>query len=154
MDTIKNVGVIGLGKMGMPVARLLRERGFTVTGYDTALPALKAASGKGIQPVNSPKAVAAASDLTIVAVGFDSEVEAVMLGDTGALAGASDGSVIAIASTVAPATMRKLKRRCAHRPAVARARSMPAGRRSRRSPMRSFTSARSAPARSARWSTI
>jgi len=105
--------------MGMPMARLLRERGFTVTGYDVALPVVKAAASKGIQPVNSPKAVAAASDLTIIAVGFDSEVEAVMFGDNGALAGATDGSVIAIASTVAPATMRKLKRRCAHRPAVA-----------------------------------
>ena len=119
MKDIRNVGVIGLGKMGMPMARLLRERGFTVTGYDVAPPVLKAAAGNGIQPVNSPKAVAAASDLTIIAVGFDSEVESVMFGDNGALAGAADGSVIAIASTVAPATMRKLKRRCAHRPAVA-----------------------------------
>jgi 3-hydroxyisobutyrate dehydrogenase-like beta-hydroxyacid dehydrogenase len=118
MKEIRNIGMIGLGKMGMPMARLLRERGFTVTGYDVALPVVKAAAGKGIQPVNSPKAVAAASDLTIIAVGFDSEVEAVMFGDNGALAGATDGSVIAIASTVAPATMRKLKRRCAHRPAV------------------------------------
>jgi 3-hydroxyisobutyrate dehydrogenase-like beta-hydroxyacid dehydrogenase len=119
MRDIRNIGMIGLGKMGMPIARLLCERGFTVTGYDVALPVVKAAAGKGIQPVNSPKAVAAASDLTIIAVGFDSEVEAVMFGDNGALAGAADGSVIAIASTVAPATMRKLKRRCAHRPAVA-----------------------------------
>jgi 3-hydroxyisobutyrate dehydrogenase-like beta-hydroxyacid dehydrogenase len=119
MKEIRNVGMIGLGKMGMPMARLLRERGFTVTGYDVALPVVKAAAGNGVQPVNSPKAVAAASDLTIIAVGFDSEVEAVMFGDHGALAGATDGSVIAIASTVAPATMRKLKRRCAHKPAVA-----------------------------------
>jgi 3-hydroxyisobutyrate dehydrogenase-like beta-hydroxyacid dehydrogenase len=119
MKEIRNVGVIGLGKMGMPMARLLRERGFTVTGYDVALPVVKAAAGKGIQPVNSPKAVAAASDLIIIAVGFDSEVEAVMFGDNGAFAGAADGSVIAIASTVAPATMRKLKRRSSHRPAVA-----------------------------------
>ena len=119
MKDIRNIGVIGLGKMGMPMARLLRERGFTVTGYDVALPIVKAAAGNGIQPVNSPKAVAAASDLTIIAVGFDSEVETVIFGDNGALAGATDGSVIAIASTVAPATMRKLKRRCAHRPAVA-----------------------------------
>jgi 3-hydroxyisobutyrate dehydrogenase-like beta-hydroxyacid dehydrogenase len=118
MAEIRNVGVIGLGKMGMPMARLLRERGFAVTGYDVALSALKAASGKGIQPVNSPKAVAAASDLTIIAVGFDSEVETVMLGDTGALAGARDSSVIAIASTIAPTAMRKLQRRCAGRSGV------------------------------------
>jgi 3-hydroxyisobutyrate dehydrogenase-like beta-hydroxyacid dehydrogenase len=88
MKEIRAVGVIGLGKMGMPMARLLRERGFTVIGYDVTLPAIKVASGLGVQPVNSPKAVAAASDLTIIAVGFDSEVEAVMFGDNGALAGA------------------------------------------------------------------
>ena len=119
MKDIRNVGVIGLGKMGMPMARLLREHGFAVTGYDVALPAMKAAAAKGIQPVNSPKAVAAASDLVIIAVGFDSEVEAVLSGDNGALAGAADGSVIAIASTIAPATMRKLAKRYAGRPAVA-----------------------------------
>lgn len=118
MKEIRNVGIIGLGKMGLPMARLIRERGFAVTGYDVALPALKAAAGVGIAAVNSPKAVAAASDLVIVVVGFDSEVEAVMFGDNGALAGAADGSVIAIASTIAPATMRKLARRCADRPAV------------------------------------
>jgi 3-hydroxyisobutyrate dehydrogenase-like beta-hydroxyacid dehydrogenase len=72
----------------------------------------------GIKAVNSPKAVAAASDLVIVTVGFDSEVATVMFGDNGALAGAADGTVIAIASTVAPATMRKLARRSASRPAV------------------------------------
>jgi 3-hydroxyisobutyrate dehydrogenase-like beta-hydroxyacid dehydrogenase len=118
MKEIRTVGIIGLGKMGMPMARLLRERGFTVTGYDVALPAIKAAAGLGVQPVNSPKAAAAASDLVIIAVGFDSEVEAVMFGDNGVLAGAADGSVIAIASTIAPATMRKLARRCADRTAV------------------------------------
>src|ERR1700689_924385 len=118
MKEIRNVGMIGLGKMGMPMARLLRERGFIVTGYDVAVPVVKAAAGNGIQPVNSPKAGAAASDLTIIAVGFDSEVEAVLFGDNGALAGAADGSVIAIASTVAPATMRKLAKRCAGRRAI------------------------------------
>jgi 3-hydroxyisobutyrate dehydrogenase-like beta-hydroxyacid dehydrogenase len=118
MKEISTVGIIGLGKMGMPMARLLRERGFAVAGYDVTLAAIKAASGLGIQPVNSPKAVAAASDLTIVAVGFDSEVEAVMFGDNGALAGAAEGSVIAIASTVAPATMRRLQRRAVNRSGV------------------------------------
>jgi 3-hydroxyisobutyrate dehydrogenase-like beta-hydroxyacid dehydrogenase len=118
MREIRTVGIIGLGKMGMPMARLLRERGFTVAGYDVSLSAIKAASGLGVQPVNSPKAVASASDLTIVAVGFDSEVETVMFGDNGVLAGAADGSVVAVASTVAPATMRKLQRRFANRSGV------------------------------------
>ncbi len=115
---IKRVGLIGLGRMGLPMGRLLHQRGFAVTGYDVSLPALKAAATAGIQPVNSPKAVAATSDLAIVAVGFDSEVEAAMFGENGLLAGASDGSVIAIASTVAPHTMKKIAARLPRQPAV------------------------------------
>jgi hypothetical protein len=38
-----------------------RHSGISRTGYDVALPVVKAAAGNGIQPVNSPKAVAAAS---------------------------------------------------------------------------------------------
>jgi 3-hydroxyisobutyrate dehydrogenase-like beta-hydroxyacid dehydrogenase len=83
-----------------------------------ACAALKAAAAAGIQPVNSPKAVAATSELVIVAVGFDSEVEAVMFGDTGLLAGAGDGSVIAIASTIAPQTMKDIAARLPRRPAI------------------------------------
>jgi 3-hydroxyisobutyrate dehydrogenase-like beta-hydroxyacid dehydrogenase len=115
---IRRVGLVGLGKMGLPIGRLLHQRGFSVSGYDVALPALKAAAAAGIQPVNSPKAVAATSELVIVAVGFDSEVEAVMFGDTGLLAGAGDGSVIAIASTIAPQTMKDIAARLPRRPAI------------------------------------
>src|SRR5215470_13112474 len=109
---IKRVGVIGLGKMGLPMARRLAEHGFTVIGYDVALAALKAAAAAGVQPVNSPKAVAATSDLVIVVVGFDQEVEAV-------IAGASDGAIVAIASTIAPRTIKKLAARLPAKPAVA-----------------------------------
>jgi 3-hydroxyisobutyrate dehydrogenase-like beta-hydroxyacid dehydrogenase len=115
---IRRVGVIGLGKMGLPIGRHLVQRGFAVTGYDVALPALKAAAAAGLQPVNSPKAVAAASELVIVVVGFDAEVEAVMFGDNGVLAGASDGAVFAVASTVAPQTMQRIAARLPASPKV------------------------------------
>jgi 3-hydroxyisobutyrate dehydrogenase-like beta-hydroxyacid dehydrogenase len=115
---IKRVGVIGLGKMGLPIARHLAGRGFAVIGHDLALTALKAAAAAGVQPVNSPKAVAATSDLVIIVVGFDQEVEAVMFGENGIIAGAGDGLVVAIASTVAPHTMNKLAERLRAHPAV------------------------------------
>src|SRR5215468_9525694 len=115
---IKQIGVVGLGKMGLPMARRLAEHGFTVIGYDVALAALKAAAAAGVQPVNSPKAVAATSDLVIVVVGFDQEVEAAMFGENGVLAGAGDGAILAIASTIAPRTMKKLAARLPAKPAV------------------------------------
>jgi 3-hydroxyisobutyrate dehydrogenase-like beta-hydroxyacid dehydrogenase len=115
---IRRVGLIGVGKMGLPIGRLLVQRGFAVTAYDAALSALKGAAGAGMQPVNSPKAVAAASELVIVLVGFDSEVEAVMFGDNGVLAGAEDGTIVAIASTIAPGTMAKIAARLPDSPRV------------------------------------
>jgi 3-hydroxyisobutyrate dehydrogenase-like beta-hydroxyacid dehydrogenase len=105
--------------MGLPIARHLAARGFAVIGYDLALAALKAAAAGGVQPVNSPKAVAATSDLVIVVVGFNQEVEAVMFGENGIVAGADDGLVVAIASTVAPHTMKKIAARLPAQPAVA-----------------------------------
>jgi len=108
---IKRVGVIGLGKMGLPISRHLHEHGFTVIGYDVALPALKAAAAAGVQPVNSPKAVASTADLVIVLVGFDQEVEAVLFGENGVVAGASDDTIVAVASTIAPRTMKKIAAR-------------------------------------------
>jgi len=115
---IKRVGVIGLGKMGLPISRHLHARGFTVVGYDVTLAALKAAAAAGVQPVNSPKAVAATTDLVIVLVGFDQEVEAVMFGDNGVLGGAADGTIVAIASTIAPRTMKKIAARLSAKPAI------------------------------------
>jgi 3-hydroxyisobutyrate dehydrogenase-like beta-hydroxyacid dehydrogenase len=115
---IRRVGLIGLGKMGLPIGRLLVQRGFAVTGYDVSLPALKSAASAGMQPVNSPKAVAAASDLVIVVVGFDSEVETVMFGENGLIAGAADGTIIAIASTIAPATMQRVVARLPASPKI------------------------------------
>jgi 3-hydroxyisobutyrate dehydrogenase-like beta-hydroxyacid dehydrogenase len=119
IQDISRVGLIGLGKMGLPMGRHLAQRGFDVAGYDVALPALKAAAAAGMQPVNSPKAVAAASDLVIVVVGFDSEVEAVMFGDNGVLAGAADGTIVAIASTIAPQTMLRIAKRLPATPKIA-----------------------------------
>ena len=35
-QAIKTVGMIGLGKMGNPMARLLVAKGFSVIGYDVS----------------------------------------------------------------------------------------------------------------------
>jgi 3-hydroxyisobutyrate dehydrogenase-like beta-hydroxyacid dehydrogenase len=116
---IRRVGLIGLGKMGLPIGRRLVQKGFAVTGYDVALPALKAAASAGMQAVNSPKAVAAASELVIVVVGFDVEVEAAMFGENGVVVGAGDGTIVAIASTIAPHTMQRIAARLPASPKIA-----------------------------------
>ena len=106
--SIKRVGLIGMGKMGLPIVRHLIAGGFSVTGCDVSDAQNNAAKSLGADIAATPAGVAAASDLVIVAVGFDSEAEEATLGPDGAVSGAESGTVIAIASTIAPATMKTM----------------------------------------------
>jgi 3-hydroxyisobutyrate dehydrogenase-like beta-hydroxyacid dehydrogenase len=108
---IKRVGLVGLGKMGRPIARHLRSRGFQVAGYDIDRATAGRATQDGTPVVDSLAKVAAASDLLLILVGFDSEVEAVIFGGDGVLSHLQPGSIVAVSSTVAPQTMKRLARR-------------------------------------------
>ncbi len=112
-QTIRKVGLIGLGKMGLPMARHLATKGFTVTGFDVNPTAIAKARAVGAKVVKSPAQVAAASDLVIVIVGFDSEVDKALFGPQGIMAGAKPGLTVAIASTISPSYMRELPERAA-----------------------------------------
>ncbi|MPY68798.1 MAG: NAD-binding protein [Alphaproteobacteria bacterium] len=116
MREIETVGLVGLGKMGGPMARHIAGRGYAVLGTDAAPARTAEARGAGLRTVESCAALAAESDLVLVAVGFDSEVEQAVLGADGLLAGAREGTIIAIASTVAPRTMTRLLRQAGDAP--------------------------------------
>ncbi len=109
--TIRRVGIVGLGKMGLPMARHLAGAGFDVAGHDASDAACSAAAAAGIALAPTPRALAGASDFVIVAVGFDSEVEQVMFGADGIVAAAPAALIVGIASTVAPHTMTRLAAR-------------------------------------------
>jgi 3-hydroxyisobutyrate dehydrogenase-like beta-hydroxyacid dehydrogenase len=110
---VRRVGIIGLGKMGHPMARHLQKAGFDVTAYDIDAPACSAAQRSGIAIAANPAAVAQASDFVIIVVGFDKEAEAVLLGSAGIAGAARPGLIVGIASTVAPRTMERLAGRLA-----------------------------------------
>lgn len=110
-SAIARVGVIGLGKMGSPMARHLAKAGFSVIGYDRAperFPPLVAAGGRKAE---SCAEAAVNSDLLIVVVGFEHQVEETLFGASGVLSAAPEGLIIAIASTVAPSYVRALPQR-------------------------------------------
>jgi 3-hydroxyisobutyrate dehydrogenase-like beta-hydroxyacid dehydrogenase len=113
---IETVGLVGLGRMGGPMVRHIGARGFGVVGYDVDPERMDAARKGGAEFVRTNAALARRCDMAIVVVGFDSEVEEAILGDDGLLAGARPGTVIAVGSTVAPGTMRRLAARLASHP--------------------------------------
>jgi len=115
MTSIESVGLIGLGKMGNPMARHLLAKGFRVLGCDPVADACAQARTLGARIAHSPREVAQVAQLVIVVVGFESEVEEVVFGKDGILAGAQAGPIVALASTVAPRYARRLAARLAER---------------------------------------
>jgi putative dehydrogenase len=77
------VGVIGLGKMGLPIARNLMERGFHVIGYRrSGSPELAEAGGT---VAASAAEVAASADVLLSIVPAVEDVEEIILGPAGTL---------------------------------------------------------------------
>jgi 3-hydroxyisobutyrate dehydrogenase len=95
---MQTVGVIGLGKMGLPIARNLIERGFAVVGYRrTVRPDLAEAGGT---LAGSPAEVAEAADVLLSILPGEADVDEIVLGPRGTLAGLRPGTVHLEMSTI------------------------------------------------------
>ncbi len=119
MEKIKSVGIVGLGQMGRPMSQHLLRKGFEVVGCDPLGTACDQARALGVRIVDSPGTVAAACDVSIVIVGFESEVETAVFGEAGIASGAKRGHIVAVGSTVSPSYAGDLARRLAERGIVA-----------------------------------
>ncbi|MER5183370.1 NAD(P)-dependent oxidoreductase [Streptomyces sp. NPDC002896] len=108
-----HVGFIGLGSQGAPMARRIIEAGHPVTLWARRPATLVPFEGTPAKVATSPAELAAASDLVCVCVVDDADVEEVVLGERGVLAGLRRGGVIAVHSTVHPDTCRRLEARAA-----------------------------------------
>ena len=97
-----NIGFIGLGVMGRPMALHLLEAGYTLGVYarrqDAAAPLIAA----GAFLSSTPAELASRSDVVITMVTATSDVEEVLLGENGVLAGARPGATVIDMSTIAP----------------------------------------------------
>jgi 2-hydroxy-3-oxopropionate reductase len=105
---MERIGFIGLGLMGNPMARNLLNAGYPLTVHNRSLPTVEALVVDGAIAADSPQQVAAQSDIVITCLPDSPDVEAVVLGELGILAGAKPGLLYIDMSTIAPATSRKL----------------------------------------------
>lgn len=96
------IGWIGTGVMGSSMVGHLIDAGFSATVYTRTKEKAADLIAKGAAWADSPKAVAEASDVVFSIVGFPSDVREVMLGENGALAGASEGNVLVDMTTSEP----------------------------------------------------
>jgi 3-hydroxyisobutyrate dehydrogenase len=103
---VRRVGFLGLGYMGSRMARRLLDAHHRVTVYnrsvDKAQPLLRA----GASFAETPRVVAAESDVILYSLADDAAVREVVLGRDGVLTGVRRGSILIDLSTVLPETSR------------------------------------------------
>ena len=109
---IMNVGFIGLGIMGKPMARNLIKAGHQLTVYDVVPERVREAAELGASRGESAKDVAARSQVTFTMVPDGPEVEAVILGNSGALDGARPRAIIVDMSSISPLVAQKVGAAC------------------------------------------
>jgi 3-hydroxyisobutyrate dehydrogenase-like beta-hydroxyacid dehydrogenase len=103
-----NLGFVGLGVMGSQMVNRLLSKGHTVTGYNRTRSKAQWLIDKGMKWADSPRAVAAASDVTFAMVTNSAALVAITDGPDGLLVGLGKGKIFADMSTVSPAVSRAL----------------------------------------------
>ncbi len=103
------VAFLGLGVMGFPMAGYLQKAGHDVTVYNrTPAKADKWVAEYGGASAPTPRAAAEGAAFVMACVGNDDDLRAVCIGDDGAFAGMTKGSVFVDHTTVSAMVTREL----------------------------------------------
>jgi 3-hydroxyisobutyrate dehydrogenase len=96
------VGVLGAGRMGLPIVGHLVRAGFGALVYDPGPDRRELIEGRGGQYAATAASVAEACPVILVCVGYEEQVDSLLTGPDGLLKRMRPGTVVAVLSTVAP----------------------------------------------------
>ncbi len=102
------IGFIGLGTMGGPMALRLLEAGHQLTVHNRTRDREGTLAAAGAARAASPREAALEAEVVFTMVSDTPDVQAVVLGEDGAIHGLTAGSVLVDMSTISPATTRKI----------------------------------------------
>jgi 3-hydroxyisobutyrate dehydrogenase len=97
-----NIGFIGLGNMGLPMALNLLKAGHQVTGFDLVQSQLDAFAKAGGKTVASANDAVKGVDVLVSMLPASRHVEGLYLGDAGLLANANPKTILVDCSTISP----------------------------------------------------
>src|SRR5215471_7455965 len=100
--------LMGLGIMGMGMARRLLKNGFALTVYNRDRRKAEGLSADGAHVASSPREAAMRSQVIVCMVADDAASRALWLGEEGALAGAPRGATLIECSTLSVDWVREL----------------------------------------------
>ena len=112
---VEQIGFIGLGIMGKPMARNLMTAGYEVTVYDIVGEAVEELVTDGAKTASSSEEVASVTDTIITMLPDSADSEKVILGPGGVLEGARSGSIIIDMSSIAPSVSQKISVECSQK---------------------------------------
>lgn len=100
--------MIGLGSMGLPMAKHMVNKGFHVYGYDVSSEAMAQAAQFGIEPIDNLEELAQRAEVVLVMVQTDQQVEEIVR-NSGFISALQRDSVICIASSISPYACQELE---------------------------------------------
>lgn len=109
----QRIGWIGTGVMGLSMCGHLLDAGHRLTIFNRSRNKAAELLEKGAIWADTPKAIAQASDIVFSMVGFPNDVQAVLLGHEGVLAGTKTGDTVVDMTTSSPDLAQTIYRKCA-----------------------------------------
>ena len=109
-----DVGFIGLGNMGTRIVSQMLDAGHHLTLWARRSTSLEEFQGRA-DTAASPAEVGLASDVVGICVWDEHDVDEVLLGESGVLAGLRPGGIIAVHSTISPTACRRLQAEASER---------------------------------------
>ena len=97
------IGVVGVGRMGNPMAGRLMDAGYALTVYDIRTEAMEALAARGAEVAQSSRAVADAADIVFFSLPEPKDVKSEATGENGVIAGVR-AKVLVDLSTTGPRT--------------------------------------------------
>lgn len=105
---MKKIGVVGLGIMGFSMADNLMKAGYVLCVHNRNPARAKELVERGAVACATPAEIAARSDVVVVMVKADKDVEEVVMGEHGLVKGGRPGLVILNSTTILPSTSQRL----------------------------------------------
>jgi putative dehydrogenase len=103
---MKRVGIVGLGDMGIGLARNIVKSGFSLTGFDLREERLEILKDLGGKAASSSREVGEQSDAVFIMVLNGKQVYEVVTGENGLLQSMKPGSTIIVSATIEPKEVR------------------------------------------------
>jgi len=109
---IKKIGIIGLGRTGLPISQAYLKEGYEVHGFDVRKEAVAAFESSGGYSQTSPESVAKHCEVILILVLNDQQVAEVLSGKEGVLKGMDPGGIIVCMSTINRNNLEKMADSC------------------------------------------